>query len=65
MAMAEIVLRVRLTGGEHPDVTHGEDQAMPDRSWTGSSRPSRKTTAYCAADTAPAHSALRPGRRYR
>jgi hypothetical protein len=30
MAMTQIVLRVRLTGGEHSDITHGEDGGMPD-----------------------------------
>jgi len=30
MATAEIALRVRLTGGEHSDVTHGEDGGTPD-----------------------------------
>jgi hypothetical protein len=30
MAMAEIVLRVRLIGGEHLDVTYGEDGGTPD-----------------------------------
>jgi hypothetical protein len=42
MAMAEIVLRVRLIGGEHLDVTYEEDGGTPES----------KTTAYCAADTA-------------
>ena len=30
MAMAEIVLRVRLIGGEHLDVTYEEDGGKPD-----------------------------------
>ena len=30
MAMAEIVLRVRLTGGEHLDVTYEDAGATPD-----------------------------------
>jgi hypothetical protein len=30
MAMAEIVLRVRLIGGEHLDVTYREDGGRPD-----------------------------------
>jgi hypothetical protein len=52
MAMAEIVLRARIIGGEHLDVTYEEDGGTPERLWTRSSRPSRKTTAYCAAGTA-------------
>jgi len=28
--MAEIVLRVRLIGGEHLDITYGEDGGTPD-----------------------------------
>ncbi len=31
MAMTEIVLRVRLIGGEHLDVTYGEDGGTPDQ----------------------------------
>ena len=30
MAMAEIVLRVRLIGGEHLDVTYEEDRGTPE-----------------------------------
>jgi hypothetical protein len=30
MAMTDIVLRVRLVGGEHLDVTYGEDGSTPD-----------------------------------
>jgi hypothetical protein len=30
MAMTEIVLRIRLVGGEHLDVTYGEDGVAPD-----------------------------------
>jgi hypothetical protein len=30
MAMAEIVLRIRLVGGERLDVTYGEDGGAPD-----------------------------------
>ena len=55
MTMAEIVLRVRLIGGEHLDVTYEEDGGRArTRSWAESSRPSRKITAYCAAAMAAA-----------
>jgi len=32
MTMAEIVLRVRLTSGEHLDVSYDDDQGTPDES---------------------------------
>ena len=37
--MAEIVLRVRLMGGEHLDVTYDDDEDSRRRSWSASPRP--------------------------
>lgn len=51
MAMTEIVLRVRLIGGEHLDVTYDEAGGAPEQVVEQVISTLPKTTAYCTAGT--------------
>jgi len=64
MATAEIALRVRLTGGEHSDVTHGEDGGTPDEVVDRVISTLAEDNGLLRCRYADS-SALRPGRRYR
>ena len=50
--MAQIVLRVRLVGGDHLDVTYDEASVTEGDILEHVCRPWRKTPGYCAARTA-------------
>ncbi len=62
--MAEIVLRIRLIGGEHLDVSYDEPGATPDDALENVIAILAQLTARCAAGTAAGSRALQPGYRH-